>query len=247
MLKKEVNIFIPCCVDQFCPQVGFDMINLLRLMGFEPSYNREQTCCGRVLYDNGNWKEAKSVGEKFINDFSDNKTIVTCSVSCVAYIKNNFLNLFHNTSFHNSSKSLSERIMDISEFIHTNKTDCELGAEFPHKVFLHHNCHSLREYDLRAEVLLILSKVRGLTLVNDNNCEFCCGYGSGFYLYNEPVSQELAGLKVKKALSLGAEYITSTDASCLLQMEQYIKKNNLDIKTIHLVSLLMNSRNEVNE
>ena len=247
MQKKEVNIFIPCCVDEFYPYIAFDLIALVEKLGFKANYNTEQTCCGRVLYDNGNWKEAKAVGEKFIEDFSGYSSIVTCSATCVGYVKNNLGKLFYNTSYHNSYKSLAERIMDISEFIHVSKPDCNIGAEFPFKVFLHNNCKSLNEYDVQEEVRFILDKVKGLHLVNEERCDFCCGYGSGLYMYNEPVSTFLTKRKIEKSLSLGAEYITSTDTTCLMQMDNYIRKNNLNIKTIHLVSLLMYSSKKDNE
>jgi L-lactate dehydrogenase complex protein LldE len=44
--------------------------------------------------------------------------------------------------------------------------------------------------------------------------------------------------KVQHAINTGADYITSTEASCLMQMESYIKKHNLNIKTIHLANIL---------
>ncbi len=50
----NVSIFIPCCIDQFTPQTGKNLISLLERLGHSVDYNPEQTCCGRLLYDNGN-------------------------------------------------------------------------------------------------------------------------------------------------------------------------------------------------
>ena len=36
----------------------------------------------------------------------------------------------------------------------------------------------------------------------------------------------------------GAEYITGADSSCLMHMEGVIKRDNLPIKTIHIVEIL---------
>ncbi len=248
-MKKEVDIFIPCSVDQFCPNVGRDLIDLVKILGFEVNYNENQTCCGRTLYDNGNWDMAKEVGEKFIDDFKGTNLIVGCSTSCIGYIKTKFANLFHNTSNHNSQKSLAQRIMDITEFIHSIRPDCDLGAEFPFKVYLHNNCHAANEYNLTEETQLILSKVKGLTLVNkdDFNSSCCCGWASGLEIYNKPLSDELSRRKVESAISMGAEYITSTDAACLLKIQNYIDKHSIDLKTIHIVSLLRYSAVNHNE
>ncbi|MBQ9253614.1 MAG: (Fe-S)-binding protein [Bacteroidales bacterium] len=242
---KDIDIFIPCCVDQFSTQVGKDLISLVKSMGFNPVYNEQQTCCSKVLYENGNWKEATTVGEKLLEDFKGQNTIVGCSASCIGYIKGHLGNLFHNTSYHNDYKLLANRIMDISEFIHCFKSDCDLGAEFPFKVYLHCQCQSKNYYDVEEECRLILNKVKGLELVNEQCDKSCCGFGGSLYYYNPLVSEELARMKVEKAISLGAEYITSTDASCLMQMNAYINKKQLEIKTIHLVSLLMYNRNNI--
>ena len=40
--------------------------------------------------------------------------------------------------------------------------------------------------------------------------------------------------KVKNALDVKADYIVSTDMSCLLHMDSYIKKQNLNMKVMHI-------------
>jgi len=48
----------------------------------------------------------------------------------------------------------------------------------------------------------------------------------------------MAQQKVDNALAVGAEYIISTDVSCLLHLQSYIDKNGLPIKTMHLADVL---------
>jgi L-lactate dehydrogenase complex protein LldE len=51
----------------------------------------------------------------------------------------------------------------------------------------------------------------------------------------------MAQTKVQSALATGAEYIISTDVSCMMHIQGYIDKNNLPIKTIHIADVLANS------
>jgi len=44
--------------------------------------------------------------------------------------------------------------------------------------------------------------------------------------------------KVQNALATGVEYIISTEASCLLNINGYCVKNKLPIKGIHLADIL---------
>jgi len=44
--------------------------------------------------------------------------------------------------------------------------------------------------------------------------------------------------KVRNAIASGAEYIVSTEASCLMNINGYIAKNKLPLKAIHLADIL---------
>ena len=50
----------------------------------------------------------------------------------------------------------------------------------------------------------------------------------------------MAEQKINNALEMDAEYIISTDLSCLMHLEGYIKKNNIPIKTLHIADVLAN-------
>ncbi|MCK9163211.1 MAG: (Fe-S)-binding protein [Bacteroidales bacterium] len=243
----NVSVFIPCCIDQFSPQTGENLISLLERLGHIVEYNPNQTCCGRIVYDNGNLIEAKEIGEKFINDFSIRNYIVGCSTSCIGYVKNNMGKLFYNTSNHNLYKNINEKIIDITEFLVDITHSVDLGAYFPFKVSIHHNCHALNEYNLEEETKILLQNVRGLEIVSANTNNFCCGYGGMFATFNEPVSMALAKLKIEQVLSEGGEYIVSTDQACLLHLQTYIDKHKINLKTIHIVDLLSYTEADFNK
>jgi L-lactate dehydrogenase complex protein LldE len=44
--------------------------------------------------------------------------------------------------------------------------------------------------------------------------------------------------KVQNALATGADCIISTDLSCLMQMDGYIKKQQLPLETMHIADVL---------
>jgi L-lactate dehydrogenase complex protein LldE len=48
----------------------------------------------------------------------------------------------------------------------------------------------------------------------------------------------MAEQKVENAISTGANYIVSTDTSCLMHLEGYIKRNHKPIKTMHIADVL---------
>jgi L-lactate dehydrogenase complex protein LldE len=233
-----VDIFIPCFIDQFFPETGFNMIRILEKLGHKVHYNPEQTCCGQIAFNTGYWEEAKAVGAKFIRDFPDNRPVVSPTASCTAYVKNYFHELFHNTSLHNEYKQLQKNIYEFTDFVVNRLGVTELGAHFPHRVTFHDSCAALREYGLGNEPRLLLAEVKGLELVEMEENDFCCGFGGTFSVKNEAISTAMADRKIENALKTGAEFIVSTDASCLMHLQGYISKNNIPLKTIHIVDVL---------
>ena len=80
--------------------------------------------------------------------------------------------------------------------------------------------------------------VRVLELREMEGTETCCGFGGLFAVKFEAISVSLAEQKVESALKTGAQYMISTDLSCLMHMDGYIKKNNLPIQVMHLADAL---------
>jgi L-lactate dehydrogenase complex protein LldE len=74
------------------------------------------------------------------------------------------------------------------------------------------------------------------------NTDTCCGFGGTFSAKFNAVSTAMTEQKIENALETGAEYIVSTEASCLMNIESFIKKQNLPIKTIHLADVLASQK-----
>lgn len=234
----EVDIFIPCFIDHIYPQTGFNMVKVLEKAGVKVHYNTNQTCCGQFAFNSGYWDEAKKLGTKFIRDFSNNRPIVGPSASCIGYIKNFYDELFYNSAYHNDYKQLQRNIFEITDFlVNVLKID-DFGSVFEHKVTYHDSCAALREYGLKNEPRQLLKNVKGLELVEMKETDVCCGFGGTFSVKFEPISTAMAEQKVQNALDTGAEYIVSTDSSCLMHQYGYIKKHKLPIKVAHIVDVL---------
>jgi len=233
-----VDIFIPCFIDQIYPETGMNMVKILEKIGLEVHYNPNQTCCGQSAYNNGFWDEAKLIGEKFIKDFPQNRPIICPSASCVGFVRNYYDQLFYNSALHNEYQLIKKNMYEFSDFLVNVLKIKDLGATFPYTVTYHDSCSALREYGLTTEPRTLLSFVHGLKLVEMNDHKNCCGAESSFSLKHEKISTSMAKQKVQNALATGAQYIVSTDASCLMHQEGYIKKQNLAIQTIHLIDVL---------
>lgn len=236
----KVELFVPCFVDQLYPETAFNTVKLLEKAGCNVAFNPNQTCCGQPAFNAGFWDEAKEVGTKFLNDFEQDSIIVTPSASCTGMVKNYYNDLFTNTIEHNKCRNIQSNIYELSDFLVNILQFDYFGAELDGRAVYHDSCSGLRECHIKDEPRQLLSKVFGLELVEMKDNETCCGFGGTFSVKFEAIASAMAQQKVDNALAAGADYIISTDASCLLHLQAYIDKNNLPIKTYHLADVLAN-------
>ncbi len=234
----NVQLFIPCFVDQLFPDTAFNMVKVLEKAGCTVTYNTRQTCCGQAAFNAGYWEESKSVCQKFIRDFNGTDPIVAPSASCVGFVKNYYGRLFDNSSVHHEVQDIRTRIHEFSSFLVHRMGVTDFGASLPGKATYHDACAALRECQIKEEPRKLLSKVRGLELKEMADVETCCGFGGTFAVKYENISIAMGEQKVENAMATGADYIVSTDLSCLMHQQGYINQKGYSIKTLHLADVL---------
>jgi len=234
----KVQLFIPCFIDQLYPQVAFNTVKILEKAGCSVAYNTQQTCCGQPAFNAGFWGESKDVCTKFVQDFEGVDYIVSPSASCAGFIRNNYGKLFENNAFQSPAKKVSSQIFELSEFLVKILGITDLGASFNGKVTFHDSCAGLRECNIKTEPRALLSQVNGLELVEMNDTETCCGFGGSFAVKYDTISVAMADQKIDNAIATDAEYIISTDMSCLMHIDGRINHNGQQIKVIHLADIL---------
>jgi len=234
----NVQIFIPCFVDQLYPDTAFNMIKVLEKAGCTVSYNTDQTCCGQPAFNAGFRGEAKDVCSKFLKDFKGDEYVVSPSASCTGFVRNYYSKLFDNSSVHNEVKDIGKRMYEFSEFmVHVLQVQ-NVGAVLKGKATYHDSCAGLRECKIKTEPRKLLSNVKGLELTELNDVETCCGFGGTFAVKFESISIAMGEQKVENALATGAEYLISTDLSCLMHLQGYINNKGYNLKTLHLADVL---------
>lgn len=216
------------------------MIKVLEKAGCTVSYNTAQTCCGQPAFNAGYWDEAKPVCQKFLKDFSGTGYIVSPSASCVGFVRNYYGKLFENSSRHHDVQDTAKRIFELSEFLVQVLKVEDLGASLAGRATYHDSCAGLRECRIKTEPRKLLSHVKGLQLAEMNDVETCCGFGGTFAVKFEAISVAMGEQKVENALATGAEYLISTDLSCLMHLQGYINQKGYSLKTLHIADVLAN-------
>ncbi|HRO84828.1 MAG TPA: (Fe-S)-binding protein [Niabella sp.] len=234
----DVQIFIPCFVDQLYPETAFNMIKVLEKFGCNVQYNTQQTCCGQPAFNAGFWEDAKPVCSKFINEFKNAQYVVAPSASCIGFVRNYYPKLFENSSLHNDLKKLSAKTFEFTEFLLKVLNVKDTGATFKEVITYHDSCAALRECKIKQGPRILLENVKGLTLRELADNETCCGFGGTFAVKFNGISVNMGEQKVENAIATGANYIVSTDLSCLMHLQGYIDGKGYSIKTMHIADVL---------
>ena len=214
------------------------MVSVLEKAGAEVTYNTNQTCCGQPAFNAGFRDEARDVCSKFLKDFDGTDYVVAPSASCVGFVRNYYSTLFDNSSVHNDVKDLGRRIYEFSDFLVNILGVEDVGAVLKGKATYHDSCAALRECRIKEEPRKLLARVKGLEMVEMNDVETCCGFGGSFAVKFESISIAMADQKLNNALQTGADYIISTDLSCLMHLDGYIRHKGYSIKTMHIADVL---------
>lgn len=234
----NVQLFIPCFVDQLYPTVGMNMVKVLRKAGCTVSYNPAQTCCGQPAFNAGFWEDAKEVCSKFLKDFEGEGFIVAPSASCTGFVRNYYSKLFVGEEYEEKLKAVTNRMFEFTEFLVKVLKVENVGATFEAMATYHDSCAGLRECHIKEEPRRLLANVAGLALREMNDVETCCGFGGTFAVKFQAISSAMADQKVDNALATGAECIISTDVSCLMHIDGYAKKAGKPIRCLHIADVL---------
>jgi len=234
----NVDLFIPCFVDQMSPQVGMAVAAVLERLGHTVQFRSGQTCCGQPSFNAGYWDEARAVALRAIEVFAGAEAVVGPSGSCVAMMRVFYPQLLKDTPHETAALDLAGRTWEFGEFLVDKLGVTDVGAHFPHRVTYHDGCHGLRELRIKDAPRRLLGAVRGIELVECDEAESCCGFGGLFSVKFPMISTAMAEVKGGSLDRTGCDYIVSSDPSCQLQLDGWLSRNGRKGRTIHLAEVL---------
>ena len=239
MPSGRVSLFVTCIVDQVFPKVGLAMADVLERVGYKLDFPPAQTCCGQPAFNSGYRQDAREVARQFFDVFRDSEYIVVPSGSCTAMISHHYEDLFENDpGMRQRAREIGSRVYEFSRFLTDVAKVEDVGANYDAKVTYHDSCHALRELKIKDGPRRLLANVKGLTLLEMEAAQECCGFGGTFSVKFPEVSGAMARTKIDSIVKTGASTVVSIDSSCLMQLEGVIRRAGLPIRTMHLAEIL---------
>lgn len=248
-IPRRVNLFATCLVDQFAPQVGEAVVEVLERLGIEVAYIEGQTCCGQPAFNSGFRADARDVAWRFVELLEATDGPVVCpSGSCAAMVRNYYADLFRDDPERLArAAAVSERVREFTEVVAEvlerepalldGKLENPL-SEAQATATYHKCCHLLRELHVDRQPLELLSRVDGLDLVELERADVCCGFGGAFSVKMSDISTAMLEEKVAYVEKSGADVLVAGDTGCVMHMQGGMRRLGVDVQVVHIAEVL---------
>ncbi len=235
----SASLFVTCIIDQLYPDVGVSTVRLLRSLGVEVDFPRDQTCCGQPLFNSGFASDARKLAVRVLNQFADSQYVVVPSGSCAAMLRVFYPELFDDDpEQHNRALELASRVYELSEFVTGVLGVTSLGAAGAGAVTYHPSCHLSRELGAGDAAERLLAGVEGLNVVSLPGRETCCGFGGTFSVKYPHISEGMLEDKIGNIASTGADTLVACDMSCLMHIGGGLSRQGHRVTVKHLAQIL---------
>ncbi len=234
-------LFVTCLIDMFRPSAGFAAVKLLEEAGCDVQVPSSQVCCGQPAYNSGDREATKNIAKQVIAAFEHYAYIVVPSGSCSGMLCKHYPGLFDpetDHQWHARAKAFSSRVMELTAFLSDVLGVDFAGRAYPHRVTYHDSCSSFREMGVASQPRKLLQSLDGITLVEMNDREVCCGFGGTFSVKYPGISNAMVTQKANRAVETKADVLTGADLGCLMNIAGKLSREGKTIEVRHIAEIL---------
>ena len=236
----HVQLFVTCLVDSFYPQTGEAIVSILRRLGIDVEFPRDQTCCGQPAFNAGLRAEARPIAEHTIRVFEKTTgDIVMPSGSCAHMIKHNYPELFADDPIWlPRAQALGKRVFEFTEYVVDQLGVTDLGAQWNGMLTYHPSCHLSRGMNIDRQPRALLANVKSAQIVDLPNAEECCGFGGIFSMEHPELSAEWLKRKIGNLEESKSPTLVVAEAGCLMHIAGGLHRQKKQQRVVHIAEIL---------
>ncbi|MEX2047426.1 MAG: heterodisulfide reductase-related iron-sulfur binding cluster [Chloroflexota bacterium] len=197
-----------------------------------------QTCCGALHAHAGEREDARALARRNIAAFEDAAVdaVVVDAAGCGAQLKGYAALLADDAGWSERAAAFAAKVRDVNEYL------AEIAGERLGRLDLRATyqdpCHLAHAQGIRAQPRELLSRVRGLELIEMIDADVCCGSAGSYNITQPDYSDRLRARKVDAVLATGADAVVSANPGCMLQIEAGLRARGSRLPVLHVVEVL---------
>jgi glycolate oxidase iron-sulfur subunit len=197
-----------------------------------------QVCCGALHAHAGDLETARTLAKQNIDAFerAGPDFIGVNAAGCGAMMKEYGHLLADEPAWADRAARVSARVRDVSELLAA--AGPRVGASLPLRVTYDAPCHLLHAQRISSPPLGVLRAIPDLTLLPLTDAEQCCGAAGIYNLLEPDTSNAVLAPKLRHIASTGADWVTTGNPGCLMQIGAGLRRANARARAIHPVDLL---------
>jgi len=236
--RASVALLLGCVMRASYGDVHTATARVLAHLGVEVIDTPGQTCCGALHAHAGDKAEAVRLAKMNVAAFERADVILVNAAGCGAHLKSYAHLLEDRPNWAERAAALASRVRDVSEYMQTMVGDETLG-DLGIRITYQDPCHLAHAQGIRAEPRALLSKVRGLELIEMAGADVCCG-SAGYYNLAQPeYADRLLEPKIDAILATRPDAVVTGNPGCMLQLAAGLRaRGRADVPVLHVVEVL---------
>ncbi len=218
MGTDAVELFVPCLVDRFLPEVGEATAHLLHQAGVRVKVDPRQTCCGQPAFNGGFPEDALGLCHHFLDVYADRGDVVCPSGSCVSMVRDHYGLLPLEPPRRTAVERMRLHLFELSDYLDRRGLTERIQHTLHARVVVHHSCHYLRKSSGATPLFRLLGRIAELTVLETDESRACCGFGGVFSAKLPELSIAMARRRLEGYLACNPDLIVLADAGCILQL-----------------------------
>jgi len=231
----DVCVFAGCIMREAFGDTERATVRILERDGLVVSVPEEQTCCGALHAHAGDGERARQLARLNVDAFSGSEAkVVVNAAGCGAHLKDYGHVLGGDPLWADRAKAFAARVRDVSEVVKPLPGRTRRAV----RVVYQDACHLAHGQRIRAQPRALLRAIEGVTLVDIEDAERCCGSAGIYNLTHPEISRQLQQDKVRKIIDASPDVIVSANPGCMLQIAAGLRAAGSSARVVHLARFL---------
>jgi glycolate oxidase iron-sulfur subunit len=208
----DLHLFRGCVMDRWFGDVHEAAADVLRAGGATVATARRGACCGALHLHAGDEATARRLAARTVAAFAGTSgPIVVDSAGCGAAMKE-YGRLLDTPAAH----AVAARVRDLGEVVDTDALALPDGP--PQRLAWQAPCHLRYVQGVDDAARRTLAAVPGVTLVEGDDAQLCCGAGGAYSLLEPEFSTALRDRKVAALRRTGCDAVVTANPGCSMQL-----------------------------